>query len=85
MARGPTVVSLIPTGIATQDQQKMKVLDADAAATRVENYLRTLIHETEMLARSCGYQSPDQLQPKDALVQVEPGRWVTIDTIMQTL
>jgi glutamate synthase domain-containing protein 2 len=74
-----------PTGIATQDQRKMKVLDADAGAARVENYLRTLIQETEMLARSCGYHSPDQLQPKDALVQVEPGRWVTIDTMMATL
>lgn len=64
-----------PTGIATQDQRRMKVLDTDAAAVRVEKYLHTLIYETEMLARSCGYDSPDKLTPKDVLVQVEPGRW----------
>ena len=67
-----------PTGIATQDQRRMKVLDADAAAVRVEHYLQTLIAETDMLARSCGYHSPDQLTTNDVLVQVEPSRWVKL-------
>jgi glutamate synthase domain-containing protein 2 len=67
-----------PTGIATQDQRRMKVLDADAAALRVERYLETLMQETEMLARSCGYETPDQLQSSDVLVQIEPSRWVPL-------
>jgi glutamate synthase domain-containing protein 2 len=67
-----------PTGIATQDQRRMKVLDADAASVRVGRYLETLIAETDMLARSCGYESPDQLTSSDVLVQVEPSRWVSL-------
>jgi glutamate synthase domain-containing protein 2 len=67
-----------PTGIATQDRRRMKVLDADAAALRVERYLETLMQETEMLARSCGYETPDQLQSSDVLVQIEPSRWVPL-------
>lgn len=72
-----------PTGIATQDKQRMKVLDADGGAIRVEKYLKTLIEETEMLARSCGYTSPDQLQPSDALIQMEPGRWVSVGEVVR--
>jgi glutamate synthase domain-containing protein 2 len=70
-----------PTGIATQDKRRMRVLDADAASKRVERYLGTLMRETEMLARSCGYNSPDQLQPSDVLVQVEPSRWLDLSEI----
>jgi glutamate synthase domain-containing protein 2 len=67
-----------PTGIATQDKRRMKYLDADAASVRVGKYLETLIAETEMLARSCGYESPDMLTTDDVLIQVEPGQWVSV-------
>lgn len=73
-----------PTGIATQDQRRMKALDADAAAVRVERYLATLMQETEMLARSCGYETPDQLTAKDVLVHVEPARWVPLEVLARS-
>jgi len=71
-----------PTGIATQDERRMKVLDVDAAAGRVTSYLRTLIEETELLGRSCGYTTPDQIQHGDVVVQVEPGRWESATTVV---
>jgi glutamate synthase domain-containing protein 2 len=64
-----------PTGITTQDERRIKVLDVDAAAGRVARYLSTLIDETELLARSCGYTSADQFQLDDVVLLVEPGRW----------
>jgi glutamate synthase domain-containing protein 2 len=45
----------------------------DADTERVTNYLSALMAETELLARSCGYTSPEQLHPNDVLMQVEPG------------
>ena len=71
-----------PTGIATQDRERMKVLDVDAAAERVARYLTVLISETELLSRSCGYTSPEQLRPTDVLMHVEPGRWVPLTEVV---
>jgi glutamate synthase domain-containing protein 2 len=71
-----------PTGIATQDERRIKVLDVDAAAGRVASYLGTLIEETELLARSCGYTSADQFQIDDVLLQIEPGRWVSAADVL---
>jgi glutamate synthase domain-containing protein 2 len=71
-----------PTGIATQDRELMKVLDVDGAAERVTRYLTTLMAETELLSRSCGYTSPEQLQPTDVLMHVEPGRWVPLAAVV---
>jgi glutamate synthase domain-containing protein 2 len=74
-----------PTGIATQDKRRMKVLDVDAAAARVTRYLDTLIEETELLARSCGYTTADQIQLEDVVIQVEPGRWESATTVVTTV
>ena len=71
-----------PTGIATQDRDRMKVLDVDAAAERVTKYLTALIAETELLSRSCGYTTPEQLRPTDVLMHVEPGRWVPLTKVV---
>jgi glutamate synthase domain-containing protein 2 len=71
-----------PTGIATQDERRIKVLDVDAAAGRVARYLTTLIDETELLARSCGYSSADQFQLDDIALQVEPGRWESAEAVI---
>lgn len=71
-----------PTGIATQDQRRMRVLDVEAAGRRVTRYLDTLIDGTDQLARSCGYATADQLQLDDALLLVEPGRWESAETVV---
>ena len=65
-----------PTGIATQDERREKVLDIDAAAQRVERYANTLLNELMVLSRACGHDDPSQLSPDDALVMVDVGHWV---------
>src|SRR5690606_13597018 len=62
-----------PTGIATQSKSLQKSLDIDAAAKRVAKYAETLYKETQMLAESCGYSSPDQITPDDIMMVTSPG------------
>lgn len=62
-----------PTGIATQNKRLEKAIDIEAAAQRVANYADTLYKETQMLAESCGYSSPDQITPDDIMIVTSPG------------
>lgn len=62
-----------PTGIATQNKRLQKSLDIEAAAERVAKYANILYKETQMLAESCGYTSPDQITPDDIMVVTSPG------------
>ncbi len=62
-----------PTGIATQNKKLQKTLDIRAAATRVATYATSLYNETQMLAETCGYNSPDQITPDDIMVVTSPG------------
>jgi glutamate synthase domain-containing protein 2 len=74
-----------PTGIATQDERRTRVLDVDAAAARVTRYLDTLVEETELLAHSCGYRTANEIQLDDVVVQVEPGRWEAAGTVVTAI
>lgn len=62
-----------PTGIATQSRKLQRALDVDAAAHRVATYAKALYKETQMLAESCGYMSPDQITADDLMVVTSPG------------
>lgn len=62
-----------PAGIATQNPRLQKGLDIEAAAERVANYAHQLYKETQMLAESCGYDSPDQITPDDIMIVTSPG------------
>lgn len=62
-----------PAGIATQNPRLQKGLDIDAAAERIATYAEQLYKETQMLAESCGYDSPDQITPDDIMVVTSPG------------
>ena len=62
-----------PTGIATQNTRLEKALDIQAAARRVAKYADSLYHETQMLAESCGYESPSDITPDDIMVVTSPG------------
>ena len=70
-----------PTGICTQDRNKQKVIDVEAASDRVATYAKALISETQMLAASCGYTDPTELTAQDVMVQVEPGRFEYLGNI----
>jgi glutamate synthase domain-containing protein 2 len=62
-----------PSGIATQDPRLERALHVEAAAKRVATYAKTLYNETQMLAETCGYDSPNQITPDDIMVVTSPG------------
>ncbi len=62
-----------PTGIATQNKSLEKALDIEAAAQRINTYANALYKETQMLAESCGYDSPHLITPDDIMVVTSPG------------
>ena len=54
-----------PVGITTQDSELEARLDVEQAARRVQNYLTTLVLETQTLARACGKSHVLNLEPED--------------------
>jgi glutamate synthase domain-containing protein 2 len=62
-----------PSGIATTDPRLGKALNVDSAAMRVATYAKTLYNETQMLAETCGYDSPSEITPDDLMVVTSPG------------
>ncbi|HET8858996.1 FMN-binding glutamate synthase family protein [Marivirga sp.] len=62
-----------PTGIATQNKRLQKALDIEAAAKRIATYADALYKETQMLAESCGYDSPSKIKADDIMVVTSPG------------
>jgi len=56
---------LDPAGISTQDDELAARLDPVQGGHRLANYLRTLVLETQTLARACGKSHVHNLEPED--------------------
>jgi glutamate synthase domain-containing protein 2 len=54
-----------PAGISTQDEELAARLDPELGGRRLANYLRTLVLETQTLARACGKSRVQNLEPED--------------------
>ena len=54
-----------PAGIFTQDERLSARLDPELGGHRLANYLRTLVQETQTLARACGKSRVQNLEPED--------------------
>ncbi|MEO0831189.1 MAG: FMN-binding glutamate synthase family protein [Pseudomonadota bacterium] len=54
-----------PAGISTQDPELMARLDPVAAGRRLSNYLKVLTLECQTLARACGHNHVNNLEPED--------------------
>jgi glutamate synthase domain-containing protein 2 len=54
-----------PAGIFTQDEELAARLDPELGARRLANYLRTMVLETQTLARACGKSHVHNLEPED--------------------
>ncbi|MEM9138921.1 MAG: FMN-binding glutamate synthase family protein [Pseudomonadota bacterium] len=54
-----------PAGITTQDPELMARLDPMAAGRRLRNYLSVLTLECQTLARACGHNHVNNLEPED--------------------
>src|SRR5215470_13748915 len=56
---------LDPAGISTQDDDLAARFDPVLGGRRLANYLRTLVLETQTLARACGKSHVHNLEPED--------------------
>jgi glutamate synthase domain-containing protein 2 len=54
-----------PAGISTQDDALAAQLDPEVGGRRLANYLRTMVLETQTLARACGKSHVHNLEPED--------------------
>jgi glutamate synthase domain-containing protein 2 len=54
-----------PAGILTQDPQLAQRLDPELGGRRLANFLRTMVLETQTLARACGKSHVHNLEPED--------------------
>jgi glutamate synthase domain-containing protein 2 len=54
-----------PAGISTQDEALAARFDPELGGRRLANYLRTLVLETQTLARACGKSHVHNLEPED--------------------
>ena len=54
-----------PAGISTQDDELAARLDPEVGGRRLANYLRTMVLETQTLARACGKSHVQNLEPED--------------------
>ncbi len=70
-----------PTGIATHNKKLQRGLDPHDKAVRVANYVSNLVHETEVIAHSCGVPEPRRLQRMHARVVVGDGKSYGLDQV----
>jgi methylamine---glutamate N-methyltransferase subunit C len=54
-----------PAGISTQEAELAARFDPELGGRRLANYLRTLVLETQTLARACGKSHVHNLEPED--------------------
>ncbi|MBA2513598.1 MAG: FMN-binding glutamate synthase family protein, partial [Solirubrobacterales bacterium] len=54
-----------PAGISTQDPELAARFDPELGARHLANYLRTMVLETQTLARACGKSHVHNLEPED--------------------
>jgi glutamate synthase domain-containing protein 2 len=54
-----------PVGISTQDDELAARFDPELGGRRLANYLRTMVLETQTLARACGKSHVHSLEPED--------------------
>ncbi|HEY1595029.1 MAG TPA: FMN-binding glutamate synthase family protein [Thermoleophilaceae bacterium] len=54
-----------PVGISTQDDELAGRFDPELGGRRLANYLRTMVLETQTLARACGKSHVHSLEPED--------------------
>ncbi len=70
-----------PTGITTHDPRFQRGLDPTDKKVKVANYCKSLVHEVEVLAHSCGVDEPRQLGRKHVRIVQANGKSVPLDEL----
>ncbi|MEM8918636.1 MAG: FMN-binding glutamate synthase family protein [Pseudomonadota bacterium] len=70
-----------PTGITTHDPRFQRGLDPTDKKVKVANYCKSLVHEVEVLAHSCGVDEPRQLGRKHVRIMQANGKSVPLDEL----
>ena len=67
-----------PTGITTHDRRLQKGLNPENKAVKVRNYCKTMRHDVEMIAHSCGVDHPRELTREHVLIVQPDGRSIPL-------
>jgi len=70
-----------PTGITTHDPRLQRGLDPSDKKVKVANYCKSLVHEVEVLAHSCGVDEPRQLGRKHVRIVQDSGKSIPLDEL----
>ena len=70
-----------PTGITTHNPRLQKGLDPANKAVRVQNYIKNIIREVEIIAHACGVDEPRELQREHLLIVQASGRSKPFDKV----
>ena len=70
-----------PTGITTHDPRLQRGLDPSDKKVKVANYCKSLVHEVEVLAHSCGVDEPRQLGRKHVRIVQDTGKSIALDEL----
>jgi len=70
-----------PTGITTHNPRLQKGLNPANKAVRVQNYVKTIIKEVEIIAHACGVDEPREMQREHLLIVQASGRSKPFDQV----
>ncbi len=70
-----------PTGITTHDPRLQRGLDPTDKKVKVANYCKSLVHEVEVLAHSCGVDEPRQLSRKHVRIVQDTGKSIPLNEL----
>ncbi len=70
-----------PTGITTHDPRLQRGLDPADKKVKVANYCKSLVHEVEVLAHSCGVDEPRQLSRKHVRIVQDTGKSIPLNEL----
>ena len=70
-----------PTGVTTHNPRLQRGLDPTDKAVKVANYCRSIVHEVEVMAHSCGVSEPRQLRRYHVRIVGQNGKSVPLDEL----
>jgi len=70
-----------PTGVTTHNKKLRRGLVPEDKAVRVANYVKNMVYEVGIIARSCGVRAPRELRRFHARIVQSDGRSLPLDEL----